>query len=39
VQAREAGELVESIAARYGVTKGRIHAICQEPDKWKALAH
>jgi hypothetical protein len=39
VRAREAGELLESLAARYRLTKARIHAICLTPDKWKGLAH
>ena len=38
VREREQGATYEVIAQRYGLTRARIHAICANAEKWKALA-
>ena len=35
VREREEGATLEAIAQRYGLTRARIHAICEKAEQWK----
>lgn len=35
VREREKGATFEAIAQRYGLTRARVHAICEQAEKWK----
>ena len=38
VKEREQGATLEAVAHRYGLTRARIYAICEQAEKWKGLA-